>query len=76
MQIIGFVGFDEGLQTQLSAPNEEGRAVELQNCQIKRGRANDFEIHLDKSTSVVPSPKKISQTSWVAVKICDISSLR
>ena len=71
---LRFVGFNEGLQTKLSALNEEGQAVELQNCQIKRGRANDLEIHLDKSTSVVPSPKKISQTSRVAVKICEISS--
>lgn len=47
------VGFDQKLQEQMAS------LTDLENCQIKRGRNNKYEIFLGNTTKVLPSQRKI-----------------
>ncbi len=70
------VGFEENLQTQLAALAEKKQPVKLQNCQIKRSRTDELEIHLGRGTSVLASPKKIDIPTAAIPKVRDVESIR
>jgi len=59
IKTIRLVSFDPGLRAKLQEAQNDKGSVALQNCFIKKGRDNDdFEVHVNNKTSVIPSPKK------------------
>jgi len=59
IKTMGLVSFDPTLRSKLEEVQKDKGSVALQNCFIKRGRDNDdFEVHVNNKTSIIPSAKK------------------
>lgn len=59
IQTMRLVLFDPTLRSKLEEAQKDEGSVALQNCFIKRGRDNDdFEVHVNNQTSIIPSAKK------------------
>jgi len=59
LKTMRLVSFDPGLRAKLQEAQKDKGSVALQNCFIKRVRDNDnFEVHVNNKTSIIPSPKK------------------
>ncbi|MCH9717743.1 MAG: hypothetical protein K0U52_11765 [Gammaproteobacteria bacterium] len=56
---LKIVGFDEKFQSTLSTLTESKTPVKVERCQIKRSRNDEYEIILNRSSNILPSPKKI-----------------
>ncbi len=58
---LRMVGFDEQLQTTLQTFTGNNATVKADWCQIKRSRnEEEFEVLINRSTTILPSPKKIN----------------
>ena len=59
IKTMRLVSFDPTLRSKLEEVQKDKGSVALQNCFIKRGRDNDdFEVHVNNKTSIIPSAKK------------------
>ena len=56
---IRVVGFDEQLQSKLSTFRQRNTPIKIEKCQVKRGKDEEYEILMNKATTISPSPKKI-----------------
>jgi len=57
-KVVRLVSFDLTVRNKLDNMRESGGGVVLQNCVVKRNNNNNFELHINKKTAVVSSPKK------------------
>ena len=59
VKTMRLVSFEPTLRCKVEEAQKAKRGVALQNCFFKRSRDNDdFEVHVNKKTSILPSPKK------------------
>ena len=55
---LRMVGFNEKLQAEISKLSENQQSIKVDKCSIKKTRNDDYEILINNSTTVMPSPKK------------------
>lgn len=55
---VRFVSFEPNLRRQIEAAQENGSAVQLKNCAVKRNRQQDLEVLASTQTKILNSPKK------------------
>ena len=60
VKTMRLVSFEPTLRCKVEEAQKAKRGVALQNCSFKRsGDNDDFEVHVNKKTSILPSPKNL-----------------
>ena len=70
---LRFVGFDTDSQQKIAEIADTKTPVKATNCSIKRNRNQDLEIHINQSTVIAPSPKKIDFAEFKTATVKDVT---